>query len=756
MSRMDKRTDGCAVGTQGVRGGKDRARRRTVLPGFLERWAGRRFWAGVAVACLLGATGAAGREITAAEASLAVSRWAGGREAPLGARGIAGNGVSRVETARDGEGRALYHAVHLEGGAVVVASAESGLVPIVAFSDGAADGGEGNPLWDILAKDMGNRLSGVDGAREAAGAARKGAGAADGAIGRNEATWAELLSDRQARAGRVTALVDTRVAPLLKTSWNQEMSNGQYVYNYFTPNHYPCGCVATAMAQVMRHHQHPKAAVASFSKVCQVDGQETAMWTLGGAFDWANMPEVPGLAILSDVQCQAIGKLCHDVGVSVHMSYSLPGSQATSGRAWLALKDAWGYANGFLYQPRRHNEPSDSELQNALFANFDAGYPVILEIHEHEVVGDGYGYSGTVAYTHINLGWGGMGDGYWYNLPTINVPENNYASSSLEGIIYNIFPDRTGVLLTGRVLDAAGNPVPGATVTGQKGSVRATDTTDARGIYALLVPGAGTYAVSAASGGLASGTASVSVADCVSMDYVLDGNGLPIIVHSDCVIGNSWGNDLVLGAAGKQTVKFDATGGTCDTGSKAYEIGGKYEWLPTPTLAGDRFLGWYTEKTGGERVTETSPVTADAYRTLYAHWAESGAANLLFHVPAGWPSALFTAASGEGAAAVSAFQVGEDIYVRYAYWNSGDEATGAFANHATVKNAAGATVAQWDDSANELGGYAQSQRMHYIGKTLAAGRYTVTVELDSGNAVAESDEGDNGLETEFTVGTVPK
>ena len=45
-----------------------------------------------------------------------------------------------------------------------------------------------------------------------------------------------------------------------------------------------------------------------------------------------------------------------------------------------------------------------------------------------------------------------------------------------------------------------------------------------------------------------------------------------------------------------------------------------YASLPTPTRAGYEFLGWFTDKTNGEKITDTSKVTITSDQTLYAHW----------------------------------------------------------------------------------------------------------------------------------------
>ena len=65
---------------------------------------------------------------------------------------------------------------------------------------------------------------------------------------------------------------------------------------------------------------------------------------------------------------------------------------------------------------------------------------------------------------------------------------------------------------------------------------------------------------------------------------------------------------------------MDGNGGTCATKTKTYAIGKTYGTLPSATMAGRGFVGWYTAKTGGTKVTAANPVTAVTPRTLYARW----------------------------------------------------------------------------------------------------------------------------------------
>ena len=80
--------------------------------------------------------------------------------------------------------------------------------------------------------------------------------------------------------------------------------------------------------------------------------------------------------------------------------------------------------------------------------------------------------------------------------------------------------------------------------------------------------------------------------------------------------------------AGKCLVVLNANGGKIDTtngqvNAKNYTAtyGSKYNFLPTPTRTGGyTFDGWYTEPTGGTKITSDTTVTTTKDHILYAHW----------------------------------------------------------------------------------------------------------------------------------------
>ncbi|MCR5273281.1 MAG: InlB B-repeat-containing protein [Lachnospiraceae bacterium] len=75
----------------------------------------------------------------------------------------------------------------------------------------------------------------------------------------------------------------------------------------------------------------------------------------------------------------------------------------------------------------------------------------------------------------------------------------------------------------------------------------------------------------------------------------------------------------------KYTVTLKANGGyigSSGTTSKKKTVtyGKKYGTLTSPKRKGYTFLGWYTKKSGGSKVTKSTKVTTSKNHTLYAHW----------------------------------------------------------------------------------------------------------------------------------------
>jgi hypothetical protein len=409
--------------------------------------------------------------------------------------------------------------VTLKPAGFVVIAADDELEPVLAFAlKGQFVGKAGNPLFDMLLKDTETRIH-----RARLDIAAKRQPSAERT--RAKAKWAMLTAGLtpEVTAGPpspITTVDDECVAPLVQTEWSQSTTDyGTPMYNYYTPgpnffaspgsaNNYVCGCVATAMAQVMRYWQWPQGPVGTASFPVTVDGAPANQALrggngAGGAYDWADMVLVPGSSVTAQ-QCQAIGALTADAAASVNMEYDMGGSDESGANPSAAvMRDVFNYANAASI-----DSGSITQYLAAIRPNLDAGQPVMLSISGpaggHEVVCDGYGYTTGTIYHHLNVGWGpywaGLDD-VWYNLPEIDPPESGYTFDSVDAVYYNMNPTTTGEIISGRVTQADGTPVSGVLVTLTGATVR-TGTTNAEGIYVFTgVPSNTSWTVLPSGGG---------------------------------------------------------------------------------------------------------------------------------------------------------------------------------------------------------------------------------------------------------------
>ena len=493
-------------------------------------------------------------------------------------------------TPYDVDGTVGFYAVALEGGGTLFLAADDEIGPVLAFTaESAPDLSAESPLRALLEKDIRVRR-GVAVAVEKEMAARPGAAAASAkpkSAAKAKAMWSMLTASpaadprldkaspmdaavRSAAPVETDAISDMRVEPLVKSKWDQDDvgGKGKYCFNYFTPNHLYCGCVATAAAQIMRFWNYPTAALPAFENDCTVLGITETLQSIGYPdnrhYDWDNMTLVP-TAGTGDAERQAIGRLTADIGIALGADYESDGTGAMSIDVSGVFRDQYAYGSGvefwdenWITALRTGSGLHTRETRNkVIYACLDAGLPVQLAIADgngfngHAVVCDGYGFvkmgEEDIEFAHINMGWSGAGD-MWYNLPEIDSMTGAFAGQGgvdfqiIKGATFNIAPDAFGELLTGRVTDD-GEPVGNVTVTAYAaGTENVVDTcvTDDHGIYAFRLPGNASYDVRA-------------VADDGKRTGGLDGpvhlgttggGYAPYVVNDVDDVGNSWGNDI--------------------------------------------------------------------------------------------------------------------------------------------------------------------------------------------------------------------
>ena len=498
------------------------------------------------------------REISPDDAIDEVGRFARSRRNSKRGRGPSGE--ARTYSV---DGTNLFHMVALEGGGfVAVAGEDTDNAPsILGFSESGefSELDVNSPLWALLCGDTAKRRG-----MNPRHAMRKKPHVKKHNKPRKKnslllaSSSTTLLAASADPVTNDSMITDMRVPPLVKSKWDQSKVGGKNVYNYYTPNKYYCGCVATAMAQLMRYHEYPRTAVNANTNTCYVSGVATNMTMMGGKYDWDNMPLDPDSSI-SDEERMEIGKICYDAGVAMRMKYASGASSAITAFAHISLKDVFKYANAESYVKVEGDtiETIDEDaIQKAILANLDAQFPVLLDIQGvqeddgHAIVADGYGYVNGTRYVHLNMGWSGIDD-YWYVIPEINPPYNNkFSFTWIQSVVYNIFPDRKGQLLTGRVVDEKGNALSNATVTAKYSGITTNVATSAYGIYSFLIDFENEVEKSvsvcanygygcSAKTNIVKLTASSSP---VKVDYKTGG----FSYNGELSVGNSWGNDLTV------------------------------------------------------------------------------------------------------------------------------------------------------------------------------------------------------------------
>lgn len=219
------------------------------------------------------------------------------------------------------------------------------------------------------------------------------------------AEWNTLLE-----GGAIAPKSTTAVSPLLTTQWNQSPYYNQLCPSYlFGLGHTKTGCVATAMAQVMKYWNYPLQGRGYHSYNCDY-GTLSANFA-NTTYDWVHMPNQL-TSSSSTTQVNAVATLMYHCGVSVDMDYGIFSSGAITGNVASSLVSYFKYDNGANFVLKEGNY-SENGWISLLKTELNAGRPMIYRGEGsggHCFVCDGYNNSN---YFHFNWGWGGNDNGYY-------------------------------------------------------------------------------------------------------------------------------------------------------------------------------------------------------------------------------------------------------------------------------------------------------------------------------------------------------
>ena len=215
------------------------------------------------------------------------------------------------------------------------------------------------------------------------------------------------------------------VSALLSTTWDQgKPYNNLCPADSNTDSYYGgrtvTGCVATAMAQVMKFWNYPTQGNGSHSYTHSTYGAQSANFG-NTTYDWANMPN--NLTnYSSSTQKTAVATLMYHCGVSVDMDYDIAENGGSGAYTVVnygntpCAKNA--LVNYFKYkstiQGLFKQNYTDTNWKNLLKADLDAGRPIMYsgasDEGGHSFVCDGYNNNDQF---HFNWGWSGDCDGFF-------------------------------------------------------------------------------------------------------------------------------------------------------------------------------------------------------------------------------------------------------------------------------------------------------------------------------------------------------
>lgn len=232
------------------------------------------------------------------------------------------------------------------------------------------------------------------------------------------------------------------IEPMIKTKWDQN-----YPYNSLCPSvgnkNVVTGCVATAMAQVMKYWEYPLKGKGSITFRPASVGQDLTMDFSATEFDWANMQNSYKAASATSIK--AVATLMKACGYSVRMDYGLGSSGAKSDDIDEALVTYFGYDSG-VKRLKRSNYSNQDDWNEMIYNELATIGPIIYSGQStaggHCFVCDGYDGNGMF---HINWGWGGLSDGYFV-LNDLSPSQqgtgggSSYGFNAYQGVIVGIMP----------------------------------------------------------------------------------------------------------------------------------------------------------------------------------------------------------------------------------------------------------------------------------------------------------------------------
>ena len=282
--------------------------------------------------------------------------------------------------------------------------------------------------------------------------------------------WMRLEGETKATTAAVTGEVTGKVEKLTP-EWNQGNSDktkfGQEVFNAKCPldldgeTRSVTGCVATAMSELLTYQSGQAGVTMPSSATGTVGGYSVGSgfvrpdeYNLGVTYDWTNLRTLTNTTAIQTVVDASkesnpaatallnnLAQLMLDMGAMMQASYSKDGTGAVTSNIPAKLVTHMDFNKGAYYDEAANY--SARQWVNKLKSEIDRR-PLIYNGRDpehggHAFIFDGYGtYEGATVF-HVNFGWGGGANGYYYHTNLDTGGNGNYVQNC--GAIFDLYPD---------------------------------------------------------------------------------------------------------------------------------------------------------------------------------------------------------------------------------------------------------------------------------------------------------------------------
>ena len=202
------------------------------------------------------------------------------------------------------------------------------------------------------------------------------------------------------------------VTPMVTTKWYQMGPYSDMCPIFSGSTRCLTGCVATAMAQVLKYHETPEHGYGQ--RTIHYNGQAVTADFENDYYDWPNMLDIYTSDNYTQEQADAVALLMRDCGVAANMQYGGPdeGSGAYSTDAAEGLRKYFGFEDAECLERDSYSEPVWMEM---IYRELSENGPMYYAGADfmnggHAFVFDGYNAEGQVS---VNWGWAGEDDGYY-------------------------------------------------------------------------------------------------------------------------------------------------------------------------------------------------------------------------------------------------------------------------------------------------------------------------------------------------------